>query len=143
MFRFKIWNQGNDGNTMGIRVADVSELDRMRVACTEPSLGGRWSNLDQYLQHAASATTQPDPSYSRIVNVVWLRALGYPSPITFNGRTFVVTYTGNARVSGGFASQGYCITDPHGYPLLAAHHQTDLIVQYIPGSFGDTIVVMP
>jgi hypothetical protein len=42
-FEFKVWNQGNDGQTMGIRVKDVTELNRFAAACTQPDLAGRWA----------------------------------------------------------------------------------------------------
>ena len=139
---FKIWDQGNDGRTMGIRVKDVRELGRLARVCTGPDLGGNWRDLAHFLSAAATARST-NPPYSRLVQVVWLKALGYSSPRVFSGRTFVVTYTGPQRTSGGYASQGYVIVDANGFPNLGRHHRTAISVEYIPGSGLDTLVVLP
>jgi len=141
-FEFLIWNQGNDGLTMGIRVRNVAELERLAASCIQPDLGGRWTNLADYLQSSNEALTEPEP-YVRTVQVVWLNPLGYGSSQVFPGRTFVVTYTGPRRVGGGYASQGYCIVDPQGYPILSPHHQTLIRVEYIAHPSQDIIVVLP
>ncbi len=140
--KFKIWDQGNDGNTMGIRVKDTGELNRLKRRVTGMDLAGGYQNLDSYLRAAAVANRPPQP-YSRLVTVVWLNAIGYSNPIVFPGRTFVVTYSGNVRQSGGFASQGYVIVDPAGFANLGRHHRDPIDVEYITSAGMDTIVVMP
>jgi hypothetical protein len=141
-FRFKIWDQGNDGRTMGIRVRDVRELARLASVCTGPDLAGNWRDLRHFLTTAARARTTNAP-YSRLVQVVWLNSAGYRAPQVFPGRTFVVTYTGPQRAAGGYASQGYSIVDPVGFPNLGRYHRTPVDVEYIPGSALDTLVVLP
>lgn len=141
-FVFNIWNQGNDGQTMGIRVRNFTELRRLATACTQPDLAGRWTSLTDYLEAARSATSEPAP-YVRLVQVIWLNPLGYGTARHFPGRTFVVTYTGTMRANGGFASQGYCIVDPQGYPLLGAFHRNPIQVEYIADPSQDLIVVLP
>ena len=141
-FQFKVWNQGNDGETMGIRVNNVTELRRLATACKQPDLAGRWANLTHYLRAAQNATSEPQP-YTRLIHVVWLNTLGYGTIRNFPGRTFVVTYTGPMRVSGGFASQGYCIVDAQGYSLLGAHHRRPIKVEYISDPAQDLVVVLP
>lgn len=140
--KFKIWDQGNDGNTMGIRVKDTAELNRLKSRVTGMDLAGVYPNLTAYLNNAAASTSHPQP-YSRLVNVVWLNAKGYSNPIVFPSRTFVVTYTGNVRQSGGFASQGYVIVDPVGFANLGTHHRDAIDVEYISSPGLDTLVVMP
>jgi hypothetical protein len=139
---FKIWDQGNDGSTMGIRVSDTRELNKLRPHVTGTDLSGIYADLADYLRRAAAANLPPTP-YSRLVNVVWLNAKGYPSPLVFPARTFVVTYTGNVRQSGGFASQGYVIVDPAGFANLGHHHRDPIEVEYITSAGVDTLVVMP
>lgn len=141
-FQFKVWNQGNDGQTMGIRVRNVAELRRLAAACTQPDLTGRWGSLGDYLAAANAATAEPAP-YARLVQVVWLNTLGYNVLRNFSGRTFVVTYTGPMRTAGGFASQGYCIVDPNGYPVLGPLHRQPIRVEYIADSAQDVLVVLP
>lgn len=141
-FRFKIWNQGNDGQTMGIRVADVDELASFATACNQPDLAGLYHNLDDYLAAAAAASGSTPSPYSRLVDVVWLASIGYGAPRAFFGRTLVATYTGPERVTGGFASQCYCIVDAQGYPALAPHHQAIIQVQYVAGPGRDVLVVV-
>jgi hypothetical protein len=142
-YSFKVWNQGNDGATMGIRVADVDELQRFAPACSQPDLGGAWASLGDYLNAAAAAQGTPPQPYSRIVDVVWLNTIGYGSTQLFPGRTLVVTYTGNERQTGGFASQCYCIVDPAGYPTLSGYHRDSIEVSYVAGIGRDVLVVLP
>jgi hypothetical protein len=139
---FKVWDQGNDGSTMGIRVKDASELNRLSHRVTGIDLAGGYRNLAAYVKAAGTAKKPPQP-YSRLVTVVWLNAMGYPNPIVFPGRTFVVTYTGNIRQSGGFAAQGYVIVDPAGFANLGVHHRDPVNVVYITSAGMDTLVVMP
>jgi hypothetical protein len=76
-YNFMIWNQGNDGRTMGIRAQDVGELARFAAACSEPDISGQYTNMQQYLNSAGSAHGAPPPPYSRIVDVIWLNPIGY------------------------------------------------------------------
>lgn len=140
--KFKVWDQGNDGSTMGIRVKDVAELNKLSHKVTGMDLAGTYSNMAAYLKAAASAKKPLQP-YSRLVTVVWLNSMGYSNPIVFPGRTFVVTYSGNIRQSGGFASQGYVIIDPTGFTNLGSHHRDPVDVVYISSAGMDTLVVMP
>ena len=142
-FEFKIWDQGHDGRTMGIRVADVAALADLPTACSGPDLAGNWSSLTDYLDAANIATGAPPVHFSRLVDVIWLSSIGYGSPRHFPGRTFVVTYTGLERSSGGFASQGYCVIDAQGFPSLSTHDKAPLSVEYVPGIGRDVMVVLP
>ena len=141
-FAFKVWNQGNDGQTMGIRVANATELRQFAALCTEPDLAGNWVSLMEYLDAARTAAVEPPP-YTRPVHVVWLNTLGYGSTRYFPGRTLVVTYTGRRRTRGGYAAQGYCIIDPQGYPLLGPHHKDPIQVECIGYPGQDVLVVLP
>ena len=139
--RFKIWDQGNDGRTMGIRVDGVTELERFAGSCTMPDLSDNYQSLQEYLDIAELASTPP-PAYSRYVDVVWLSHIGYGRSMYIPHRTLVVTYTGNRRQTGGYASQAYCIVDPNGYPELASHHQRPILVEYVAHATRDALVVM-
>jgi hypothetical protein len=140
-FSFKIWDQGNDGQTMAIRVEDTVELQQFASACDQPDSLGTWKDLQDYLQAANSAAGTPPAPYVRIVDVVWLSNVGYATPQYFPGKTLVVTYTGNQRSTGGFASQCYCIVDPQGFPALGQHHKTPIQVEYVTHPTRDAIVV--
>ena len=48
--RFKIWNQGNDGNTMGIRADGMEELKQLAGSCTQPDIAGNYSSLSALLE---------------------------------------------------------------------------------------------
>ena len=140
-YRFKIWDQGNDGSTMGIRVDGMREIRRLARTCTEGDIAGNYSCLQHYLDNASRASTPPQP-YSRIVEVVWLNPIGYGKNCLFPGRTLVVTYSGNRRQTGGYACQCYCIVDPNGYPQLRAHHRSPIRVEYVPHATRDALVVL-
>jgi len=142
-FNFKIWNQGNDGQTMGIRLADVDELDEFAGVCTEPDIAGTYTNLQAYLDSAAAAHGAAPPHYSRPVDVVWLNPIGYGGRRFFPGRRLLATYTGPERQSGGFGSQCYCIVDPNGYAALAPHHQKVISGEYIANAVTDVLVLLP
>ncbi len=139
---FKIWNQGHDGQTMGIRVEDAAEVARLVAACNEPDMAGNWAGLHDYVQAAGVATGSPPEPYSRLVDVVWLNPVGYPAPRYFPGKTLVATYTGRERRTGGFAVQCYCIVDPQGYPALAPHDKKPLTAEYISHPSHDVVVVL-
>lgn len=141
-FQFKVWNQGNDQQTMGIRIRNVAELARFARVCSQPDLAGAWPDLGTYLSAVARATTEPPP-YSRLVQVIWLNTRGYGTARNFPGRTLVVTYSGLRRKNGGFASQGYCIVDAQGYPILGPHHQQPIQVEYIADRAQDILIVLP
>ncbi len=141
-FEFKVWNQGNDGQNMGIRVANANELRRFASVCTEPDLAGRWRSLQDYLNAARTATSEPTP-YTRPVHIVWLNTVGYGSTRYFPGRTLVVTYTGRRRSGGGYTAQGYTIVDAQGYPLLGPHHRAPIQVEYLASAGQDVLVVLP
>ena len=140
--RFMIWDQGNDGRTMAIRVKGVHELAQFARSCTQPDIAGKYKCLDEYLEVAARTSTRPLP-YTRIVEVVWLNRIGYGEHRFFQGRTLVVTYSGNRRQKGGFASQAYCIVDPNGYPELRSHHRSTILVEYVSHAGRDALVVLP
>ena len=139
--RFKIWDQGNDGNTMAIRVENMHALRRLAQSCTAQDIAGNYGNLQEYIVAASRANTPPLP-YPRFVDVVWLNMTGYDEYRYFPHRTLVVTYSGNRRQNGGFASQGYCIIDPNGYPHLAAHHRSPILVEYVANTLRDALVVL-
>lgn len=141
-FSFKIWDQANDGQTMAIRVEDVAELQRLSAVCIGEDAAGNWSSLADYLSHSATAATEPIP-YVRDVDVLWQDpAIGLPSNYS-QTRRFRVTYTGRARVSGGFASQGYCVLDPVWNAALQPHHQQPITVEWYAGNQRDLLVVGP
>jgi hypothetical protein len=141
-YRFKIWNQGHDGRTMGIRVEDINELASLATACTQPDSAGAWSNLQDYLDAVNVVVGAAPPPYTRIVDVVWLNPIGYGVPSYFPGRTLVVTYNGNQRATGGYATQCYCIVDPLGYQRLAPHDKNPLNVEYIAHMRNDLIAIV-
>jgi len=140
-FKFKIWNQGNDGRTMGIRVADVAELKKFAVACAKPDLGGTWANLQAYLAAARKASSEPAP-FVRVVDIVWLNNAFLPNTY-FPGRRLVATYTGPRRGTGGFASQAYTILDANLFSKLGAHHKKQIEVEYVASDSNDVLVVLP
>ena len=141
-FKFKIWDQGNDGSTMAIRVKNVKELAKFAGACTQPDLSGKYPNLGAYLSKAAKAKGAPPTPYTRLLHVVWLNSKGYKAPQFFPGRTLVVTYTGPEKTKGGYASQCYCIIDPVGFAALKKHHRQPISVEYVAGASGDALVVL-
>jgi hypothetical protein len=145
-YSFKIWNQGNDGRTMGVRVQGVRELAKFAAACTEPDISGRYVDMQFsrcYTRLPAATHGSPPSPYARIVDVIWLNPIGYGSHRLFPGRTLVATYIGPLRTSGGFASQCYCIVDANGYPALAKHHRAAIRVEYVADPARDVLVVMP
>jgi len=75
MFDFKIWNQANDGTTMGIRAASVSVVAEMSPHFDRPSKDGMYRTLAEYLARLNEATTTPSP-YRRSVDVLWKTAIG-------------------------------------------------------------------
>ena len=140
MFAFKIWNQGNDGNTMGIRAADVSV-----VAHLGQSIARSWEDqlyvpLGQYLAAVDSASVPPSP-YRRRVDVLWRTAVGYGGHQYFPDRILEATYSGNVRQSGGFAAQCYVLVDPQGFAALGRHHTVPITVAIVPGSTRDLLEV--
>ncbi len=140
MSQFKIWNQGNDGNTMGIRAAGVREVARIATALSAPSDDNSYPSLTAYLTVLATARRPPTP-YRRAVDVLWRTAIGYGSHCYFPGRTLEVTYTGNVRQSGGFAAQCYVIVDPQGFALLGALHLVPITVAVLRGGARDLLEV--
>ena len=142
-FDFKIWDQANDGQTMAVRVESVDELRRLADACMGPDAAYNWESLRDYLDFATGATSEPIP-YVRYVDVLWRLdpEIVVPTPYSQN-RRFRVTYTGRARVGGGFASQGYCVLDPAWNIALQPHHQRPVKVEWHPGSDRDLLVVVP
>ena len=140
MFSFKIWNQGNDGNTMGIRAADVSVVSQIGPVLNSPSDDGFYASLSQYLTAVGSANTPPPP-YRRPIDVLWRTAIGYGSHRYFPDRILEATYTGNVRQSGGFAAQCYVIVDPQGFPALGLHHTVPITVTVVLGTNRDLLEV--
>ena len=140
MYEFKIWNQGNDGKTMGIRAANVSVVAELASVFTRPSDNGAYATMTTFLTTLAHATTPPEP-YRRSVDVLWRTAIGYGTHTYLPGRTLEVTYSGNVRQSGGFAAQCYIIVDPQGYPNLGALHLAPITVVVVPGNERDLVEV--
>lgn len=141
-YPFVIWNQANDGKTMGIRVRDVDVLVQLPDACRGSDIAGNWNSLEEYLNEAATALQPPIP-YVRLVDIVWLNTKPFGEARLAQDRRFRVTYTGNVRTSGGFASQGYSIVEPEGAAQLLPLHQTSIQVEYLAGAGRDAIVVLP
>lgn len=140
MFAFKIWNQGNDGNTMGIRAADVSVVAQLGPAIARPSEDQVYASLGQFLTAVGSASVAPPP-YRRPVDVLWRTAIGYGSHRYFPDRILEATYSGNVRQSGGFAAQCYVIVDPQGFGALGPHHTVPITVTVVPGTIRDLLEV--
>lgn len=141
--RFKFWNQGNDGNTMGIKVWNMASLRAFARICTGPSVGGGWANLQHYMTAAAAAGGAPPAPYRRRLNVVWLHRTPWGVHRLFDNRILEVTYSGPPLQSGGFSSQAYVIVDPRGFPVMGPHHRRQISVEYIVGGTRDTLVVLP
>lgn len=142
MYRFKVWDQSNDGKTMAIRVADTAELDKLRAHCTGHCMSGVWGSLSAYLVAAAKAKKPPD-HFTRQVDVLWLKkGLGLLPWSICHNRTFRVLNTGNVKAKGGFASQAYVILDPAWNALLQPHHKKPIQVRYLPGPWTDLLVVL-
>jgi len=141
MFKFKIWNQGNDGNTMGLRAANVNVVAKLGPHFSGPSDDGVYQSLGQYLASVRAATKPPAP-YRRRVDVLWRTAIGYGSYKYFTDRVLEVTYTGNMRQGGGFAAQCYVVVDPNGFPTLGALHTVPITVEVIPGVGNRDLLVV-
>ncbi len=135
MFDFMIWNQANNGTTMGIRAADVNVVAQLGQQFSRSSDDGLYGSLSQYLSIIAVAQTPPAP-YRRSVDILWRTAIGYGSHRYFTDRVLEVTYTGNVRQSGGFAAQCYVIVDPNGFQALGPHHTVPITVVVVPGNGG-------
>ncbi len=135
MFDFKIWNQANNGTTMGIRAADVNVVAQLVPQFNRGSDDGVYGALGHYLSALAVAPTPPIP-YRRSVDILWRTAIGYGSHRYFTDRVLEVTYTGNVRQSGGFAAQCYVIVDPNGFQALISHHTVPITVVVVPGVGG-------
>jgi hypothetical protein len=133
MFDFKIWNQANNGTTMGIRGADVNVVAQLGPQFNRGSDDGVYGSLGEYLSAVAVAQTPPDP-YRRSVDILWRTAIGYGSHRYFTDRVLEVTYTGNVRQSGGFAAQCYVIVDPNGFQALGPHHTVPISVVVFHGN---------
>jgi hypothetical protein len=139
-FAFKIWNQANNGTTMGIRVASLAELRRIAASHQAPDANHTYGSISDYLTTAGTATRPPRP-YMRPVDVFWDTTLGYGGRRYFDGRTLEVTYSGNQRRSGGFAAQCYVIVDPQGYSILGPFHLVPIRVDVVAGNERDLLVV--
>jgi hypothetical protein len=135
MFNFKIWNQANNGTTMGVRAADGNVVAQLGPQFNRASDDGEYRSLDQYLSTIAVAPTPPPP-YRRSVDILWRTAIGYGIHRYFTNRIMEVTYTGNVRQSGGFAAQCYVIVDPNGFQPLGSHHTVPITVVVVPGIGG-------
>lgn len=140
MFAFKVWNQGNDGNTMGIRAADVSVVAQLGPAINRPSEDQVYASLSQYLTAVGSGSVAPPP-YRRRVDVLWRTAIGYGSHRYFPDRILEATYSGNVRQIGGFAAQCYVLVDPQGFAALGLHHTVPITVTVVPGTIRDLLEV--
>ena len=139
--RFMVWDQGRDGSTMGIRVEDAQEVRNLGGLLAVPDVAGNYRNFQEFLDALTNAGGTPPPSYSRVVDVVWLATIGYSGSRVFPGRTLVASYNGTANNSGGFSPQCYCIVDSQGFVNLSAHDKQSLDVDYVVGAGKDTIVV--
>jgi len=139
---FNIFNWSNDNRTMAISI-DAPNLPALAAQCNQADLAGNWPNLAALIAAANAAGTIPPDSFCRPVDVVWMNLAGYGTPQYFPNRTFVGTRTGDPRVNGGFATRGYCIIDPRGYPVLEPFHRTPIQAEYISTALRDVIVVLP
>lgn len=140
--KFKIWDQGHDGQTIAIRLENVAELSRFARVCTGPDRHGNWPSLAAYLDNLRVASAPP-LHYERLVELVWLSRHGYPAVQRIPGIRFVVTYSGRLRRSGGYAAQGYCVFDPHGFAIFAQLLGRIVYVDYFPRARSDLLVVRP
>lgn len=139
-FSFKIWDQGNAGDPMAIRVDGVAELRRLARLLTGPDAALNWPSLGDYLAYSATATGLPTP-FVRRIDVLWESAAPrVPTPYC-QDRMFRVTYTGRLRARGGYASQGYCYLDPAWAHDLQPFRHGGLVVDVFPGADRDLFVV--
>lgn len=140
--QIKVWDQGHDGHTIALRVADSNELSNLAVSCTEPDLDKNYLDLSDFLQQADNTSNSPIIPYKRLVDVIWLTNLGYGSFQFFPNRIFEVTYTGIERASGGFSSQGYIVHDPEGFDSLEDHVGEVLNCDYLTSSMGRDVIIV-
>lgn len=142
MYSFKVWDQSNDGQTMAIRAVDVDALAELSTGCSQPDMAENWDSLQHYLDNAATASVAPIP-YVRPVDVLWERAgVGVPQWSLCQDRRLRVTYSGNVRASGGFASQAYVVLDPAWNLALRPFDKEPLQVRYFAGPRRDLLVVL-
>lgn len=69
MYELRVWNQANDGQTMAILVANVTELASFATCRTQPNAAGNWASLQDYLD-AAAVSAYPPPPYVKYLERV-------------------------------------------------------------------------
>ena len=139
-FQFFVYNHSNDGVTVALRAhQDVIRLLVASCTGTDENVPGR--TLADYIQDADAATTRPE-SFFRNVDIVWNHpTIALPTRYSTD-RRFRVTYSGNVRLSGGIAFEGYCVVDPAWYGLLMPLVQTPIQVEYFTGTQRDLLMVV-
>ena len=141
MLHLKIWNQANDGATMGLRVVDVVELEYLSGMFFGPSDDGNWASLRDYLDYMSS-TDEPPAPFVITADVYWDRpSPSVPYPLA-RDRRFEFTYTGNRRESGGYAVQGYLILPTDWAPGLLSSHMTPVDAELSDAGPVPTVTVL-
>ena len=143
MMRLTFRDQAQDRQTIALRLASTEDIARLAQDCTGSSVStGPWSSLQAYLDEASKATTSPLPYYRPIDVVWWAGGPGrLPSGTIDRERRLVVTYTGNPRRSGGYASQAYVVLGPPWNAVLRAHMNASLRGIYITGAERDRLFI--
>jgi len=140
-FRFKVWDQANDGKTIGLRVADIKEIERLGHHLTGAEAFNEWNSLSDFLDCLNQAQTPPE-RFVRLVDVLVGRSdLTLPKWSLCQIRKLSFTYTGPVRRAGGFAAQAYVILEPSWTASLIGHAGLELNAEYVIGSDRDLIVL--
>ena len=139
-YSFKIWDQSHDGKTMAVRIFDLDELRRIASSHLGRSDDGVYPSFGSFVSSAGAAASPLSP-YRITIDVYWATNFGYGKHRYFAQRVFEATYTGNLRISGGYAVQGYVMIDPDGFSNIGSSHLLPISVDIISGPIRDLLVV--
>lgn len=140
-FRFKVWDQANDGKTISLRVSDSKEIQKLGRHLTGSEAFNEWNSLSDFLHCLDRAQTPPE-RFVRLVDVLVGRSdLTLPRWSLCQNRKLSFTYTGPARRAGGFAAQAYVILEPSWTVPLIGHAGLELNAEYVIGVDRDLIVL--
>lgn len=139
--RVKVWDQANDGKTIGLRIADNAEISKLANYLTGSEAFDEWSSLSEFLDHLSQAQIPPE-RFVRLVDVLVGRSdLTLPKWSLCQTRKLSFTYSGLARKGGGYASQAYVILEPAWTQSLSSHVGVELQAQYVNGTDRDLIIL--
>jgi hypothetical protein len=140
-FRFKIWDQANDGKTIGLRASDNSEIQKLGQHLIGADAFNEWESLSGFLQCLSQAESPPE-RFVRIVDILIARNdLGLPKWSLCQKRKFSFTYSGLVRKGGGFAAQAYVILEPAWTSTLICNVGLEIEAEYILGDDRDLIIL--